>query len=160
MLALRPGYIPGADPLWDRLGTDWRAFDHIAGGARVYVHGRRLTERGNRFIIDGLCISALPITADLLRAIPVGRLEALADSSRPDEAVDLASMEPLRRERGEDGDAFADRVAEWYRAVEGFTPHPAKVIAQYSDVPVTTVHGWIREARLRGKLPPGRRGGT
>jgi hypothetical protein len=38
------------------------------------------------------------------------------------------------------------------------THHPAKAMAEHSHVPVSTVRGWIREARLRGKLPPGTRG--
>lgn len=36
--------------------------------------------------------------------------------------------------------------------------NPASVIAEANDVPVTTVHRWIKEARARGLLPAGQKG--
>lgn len=150
-------YEPGADPFWDGLGgQEWQAFDVVAG-ARVYVLGRQLAERGGRIVIAKMAIRATVITADLLRSVPVGRLEAQLNSAQP---ADLAALKPLHRQPGEDGSAFSDRVAEWYRAAAVLSPHPAKLIARYAGVPVTTVHGWVREARLRGKLPAGRRAAT
>ena len=47
---------------------------------------------------------------------------------------------------------------KWHIAASQITSHPAKAIAEHSDVPGGTVHGWIHEARLRGKLPPGTKG--
>lgn len=56
-------------------------------------------------------------------------------------------------------DAFYERVAELYTALSerGFRG-PAQQIADANGIEVTTVHRWIREARGRKLLPPGRRG--
>lgn len=67
-----------------------------------------------------------------------------------------AEREPLARPDGTDPDGFSRRVAEAYRAAVVTTSKPAKVLADEAGVPVTTVHRWIREARQRGHLKPGR----
>jgi len=56
------------------------------------------------------------------------------------------------------GDDFYRRVAEVYAQATTVTTRPAEVIATASHVPVTTVHRWVKEARRRGFLPPGRPG--
>ncbi len=54
-------------------------------------------------------------------------------------------------------DSFYERFAAVYtNLVDSGTAAPAKTIAQANAVPVTTVHGWAREARRRGFLAPGR----
>lgn len=55
-------------------------------------------------------------------------------------------------------DDFFGRVAAAYSYLAGHTRRPATELAARNDVPVTTVHGWIKEARRRGLLGPGRRG--
>lgn len=65
---------------------------------------------------------------------------------------------PLTRPDGTDPDGFSRRVAAAYNQVILTTGHPAPVLAAEADVPVTTVHRWIMEARRRGHLPPARRG--
>jgi hypothetical protein len=56
-------------------------------------------------------------------------------------------------------DAFYVRVAELYAALAGSgSRRPAREIADANDVPVTTVHRWVKEARARKKLGSGRRG--
>jgi hypothetical protein len=50
------------------------------------------------------------------------------------------------------GDGFYQAVAEEYE--ENSAPGFAKRMAAQEDVPVTTVHRWIKEARRRGFLPP------
>lgn len=58
-------------------------------------------------------------------------------------------------------EAFFSRVADHYRwYVETGSRRPAAQIAEDADVAVTTVHRWIREARRRGHLPPGRQGAS
>jgi hypothetical protein len=69
-----------------------------------------------------------------------------------------SSREPLRRPDGTDPEGFSARVAEAYREYSMQTRGPAVMIAAEAGVPVATVRSWIREARRRGKLPPGRRG--
>lgn len=65
---------------------------------------------------------------------------------------------PLTRPDGTDPDGFSQRVAEAYNDTILTTSKPAPVLAEEADVPVTTVHRWIAEARRRGHLPPARRG--
>lgn len=65
---------------------------------------------------------------------------------------------PLGRPDGSNPDEFYRRVAETYTALAMQTKAPAKVMAEESDVPATTVHRWIREARTRGFLGPARKG--
>ena len=65
---------------------------------------------------------------------------------------------PLRRPTGADPDGFYQQVAEAYQAFVGETSRQAKAMAEGAEVPVTTVHRWIHEARRRGYLPPARKG--
>jgi hypothetical protein len=55
-------------------------------------------------------------------------------------------------------DAFYARVAEIYGDLAKETDAPATVMAEANDVPVSTVHRWVKEARRRGLLGAGRRG--
>ena len=144
------------DKTWERLGEEWRAVDGVIDDARIYVKWT-YTDDG-RSHLSGLHISDVPITADLLRAIQVGRLENAGQNLADATLGFLQDLIPLRREKGEDPDAFADRVAKYYKMFSGISSKPAKMISETSGVPLATVHGWIREARLRGKLPPGKRG--
>lgn len=57
-------------------------------------------------------------------------------------------------------DEFYEQVAELYAwlAGPGGSRKPAVDIANDNDVPASTVHRWVREARNRGLLSPGQRG--
>lgn len=147
----------GIDAFWDRLGEKWQAVDGVVESTRIYV----LWDWSNgRSQIAGLCVMGGPIRANTLRSIPIGRLEnlpaAIAETMPRDRF--LAELSPLMRGKDEAPEEFADRVAYYYRVFTGMSSKPAKAIADHSGVPVTTVRGWVREARLRGKLPPGTRG--
>lgn len=150
-----PDYRPGDDETWDRLGDDWRAIEGLHEAGRVYV---RWQNDGGRTHISGLCLDGAPITTDTLRSIPVGRLENLAATVMAPRMASTDDLSPLTRERGSDPEEFAERVATYYRVFAAASDRPAKEMAEHSGVPVGTVRGWIREARLRGKLPPGRQG--
>lgn len=64
----------------------------------------------------------------------------------------------LQRPTGQDPDAFYRLVSIAHdEAVQARKP-PGPAIAEEAGVPVRTVHGWIREARRRGHLPPATRG--
>lgn len=151
-------YAPGKDPTLDRLGPDWKAIDGVIEGVRLFATWSE-TEDGRRYL-SGLHVEGAAITADMLRSIPVGRLEnmeAVSPRTEPFEEI-IATLEPLQRSKGQNPDAFAAQVAVHYRAFAAVTSKPAKMMADRYGVPLPTMHGWIREARLRGKLPPGRRG--
>jgi hypothetical protein len=55
-------------------------------------------------------------------------------------------------------DNFYRRVAELYSYLATTCDRPAAEIAVANNVPVTTVHRWVKESRRRGFLAPGRRG--
>lgn len=153
------GYKPGVDPFWDQLGPDWQAVDGLTPRpVRVYVLWETSDDGKGRHIA-GFCVAGGPVTASLVRSIPIGRLERLGPL--PDgfaEGAIRSDLAPLQRIKGEDPEVFADRVATYYRMFSQSSSKPAKEIADHSEVPVATVRGWIREARMRGKLPPGTQG--
>lgn len=55
-------------------------------------------------------------------------------------------------------DDFYRRVAASYSALARQVPNPAAELAEENELPVTTVHTWVKQARRRGFLPPGRKG--
>jgi hypothetical protein len=55
-------------------------------------------------------------------------------------------------------DKFYRDVADSYLACLEAATKPAPTLARFWDVPITSVHGWVKEARRRGFLPPGRKG--
>lgn len=120
-----------------------------------------------------------PLDAARLRAVPLGRITAWANA--PDVAADLRShMAERQPAPGDDdffkmygrgiaarlgripdppyGDDFYRRVAAAYSALARQLSRPAAELAEANDLPVTTVHSWIKQARRRGFLPPGRAG--
>jgi hypothetical protein len=158
-------HFPAADehdPFWDQLGRGpelgeselWVRVDGI-GDTRVYFR-REITEKGPAKI-TGLCIVGDEITQRVLREIPTVPLENFdADIVK---GVTLKELPPLRRsEYKDDPEGFTETVAFYYRVFVMQSNTPAKAMAEHSSVPVATMHAWIREARLRGQLPPGRRG--
>jgi hypothetical protein len=87
-------------------------------------------------------------------------------------AKHLGKLQPSQRRRAKrrtaerlnelrDGglsDEFFTELAKIYREAAAETRAPAKRIADELDVPVKTVHRWVREARLAGALPRARKG--
>jgi hypothetical protein len=55
-------------------------------------------------------------------------------------------------------DSFYRQVAKTYSHLARGSNRPAAELAEVNDVPVTTAHRWVKEARRRGFLPPGRKG--
>lgn len=55
-------------------------------------------------------------------------------------------------------DAFYWRLAKVYGDLAALGEPPAARIAEANEVPTTTAHRWIREARHRGFLPPAKHG--
>jgi hypothetical protein len=144
---------------------DWHAWvDERATGApavRVQVG----EGDDGRLHVVGLHVEG-PVSAETLRAIPVGRIEAAANAQFHASAPGLpprraAATIPARLRtvavRGYP-DAFYDRVASIYRHLAAATPRPVVALADANDVPVTTAQRWVKEARRRGLLAPGRPG--
>lgn len=166
----------------------------VPGGAGG-VHAR-VRNRDGRTVITELYMHGDEITSTTVRAIPIGRIEAMANTpgatvrSRegdhtvkgPLVALAAAGLsgdvpmselrervpdtpeahrserEPLTRPDGSNPEEFSKRVARAYSEAVVMTSKPAKLLADEANVPVGTVHRWIREARQRGFLPPARKG--
>lgn len=177
---------------------DWYEWQQVPPlPAQILV--RVIATPGGRLIIGGLQIDGEP-TAELLRSIPVGRIEAAAnaqliqvdptpsgslsrlrppsrphwpgtvrasapapvldgwETTEPAQAADrLNGVVPDDPRRGRP-DRFYSDVAAAYLVLAQATPRPAAELAQTHGVPPTTAHRWIKEARRRGFLPPGRPG--
>lgn len=128
----------------------------------VYV---QLDEQDDgRFHVVAMHVEGV-LSAEVLRAIPVGRIEALAnalhhphsaeqgwraDARLPDDLIE----EPTWRR----SDGFYAAVASTYRHLVSATPRPVVELAEANGVPRTTAHRWVKEARRRGMLAPGRPG--
>jgi hypothetical protein len=54
-------------------------------------------------------------------------------------------------------DKFYRQVADRFAYLATVSKRPATDLAAANDVPATTVHRWVKEARRRGLLPPGER---
>jgi hypothetical protein len=179
---------------------EWRQQPPLPGTVLIQV---AQTPDG-RLVLSGLRVDGTP-TAELLRSIPVGRIEAAANAQlttvddriaeaaapgprdgpaphRPAhatggwETVDpsRAASRPDRTPgRGGEGtgpgggggrrgrpEGFYAEVAHVYRHLAQESSRPAAELADARGVPVTTAHRWIKEARRRGFLPPGRPGKT
>lgn len=182
---------------------EWRQEPPLA----ATVHVRVVADAGGRLGLAELRIVGEP-TSELLRAIPVGRIEAAANAQLTvvDDAVTPGSVRAHERRRtagrpGPNGrpdrngganaepgagtwadadpggwaapgpgraagaprtqgrpDRFYAEIADAYRHLAPSSRRPAGELAARYDVPVTTVHRWVKEARRRGFLAPGRPG--
>jgi hypothetical protein len=143
------------------------AFEELLGGvdtaASVDVGGVtaraafRRTPAG-RYVLAGLLIGGEALTADMLRQVPVARLEELVNFEGREVFEEIDALPRLRRESGTDPEEFSRLVVRHYRLWAKVVPNPATRMAVRAGVNVSTVHSWIREARLRGLLPPAKRG--
>lgn len=150
-----PLYKPGEDDLWDRLGSDWQRIDGVSSTQHVYVRWHK--PEGERPKVTGFCVVADPVTTEGLRAVPISRLENLARLMDDPMSADqfFTELTPLQRRKGEPPEEFSERVAWYYRVFSVTSSKPTKDLAEHSGVPLSTMRSWIREARLRGHLPPG-----
>ncbi|MER5647312.1 hypothetical protein [Streptosporangium sp. NPDC002524] len=73
----------------------------------------------------------------------------------PDQGMPLKLSIPTDRKKP---NSFYEQVAERFQWLASRGPRPASVLAEANEVPVTTVHRWVKEARRRGLLPSGQRG--
>ncbi len=87
------------------------------------------------------------------REIGVADAQPLAATRKPQLRI---TVPPGRRRP----DLFYERVARAYSWLAEQGNRPATELAEVNDVPVSTVHRWVKEARHRGLLGPGRRGGA
>lgn len=127
-----------------------------------------------RLVIVGVRLmttAEAPIDTDVWRRVPLGYLAQLANlpenrkvitnTGRLEVKVGPSRIRrpPYRLKRPTKGrypDGFYAAVAAAYERAVTERKAPAQTIADVSEVPVTTVHRWIRESRRRGFLLPAR----
>jgi len=150
------------------VGDGWYAWvEDLA--APVSVHVSVTPREDGRLRINGLRVEG-PVSAEALRSIPVGRIEAAANAqlaaagpggkpkySRKPPPARVPDALRSNAVRGYP-DAFYDSIATAYRSLAATTPKPVSEIAVANDVPVTTAQRWVKEARRRGLLAPGHPG--
>ena len=163
---------------------EWRQRPALPGDVQVRV--RVEVHDDGRLGLAELGVVGQP-TSELLRAIPVGRIEATANAQLM-VVDDRVTPAPARRRRwrspggrpvppnpsdagweqpasggGAGGargrpDRFYADIAGEYQDLTRTSNRPAADLADRHDVPVTTAHRWIKEARRRGLLAPARPG--
>lgn len=167
------------------LRDDWFAWRATPPGVEVAV--RFEVDGDGRHRVVELRVRG-EVTNEALRAIAIGRIEATADVTlggwdtpdaepvalvqvgepatvgaaswhlpHPEGAPPAEVHEKPKVQRGRSDD-FYRQVADEYREHLVDSHRPAALIAEAHGVPLTTAHRWIREARRRGYLPPGRPG--
>lgn len=154
---------PGAIEPLVPLGDHWyRWTDGVAEGSELRVHAAEQPD--GRCHLDALEFEG-PISAALLRTIPVGRIEAAVNALALHGTIDDRTSAQARipehlRESAVRGypDEFYEVVARAYRALAAVSPRPIVELAEANGVPPTTAQRWVKEARQRALLPPGRRG--
>jgi hypothetical protein len=149
-------------------------------GTRIHVSFK---PGPGRWVVDAVQFADFRVTARDLRDFPLGKVEVwinqLAQQGRVDPAAVPAKLSdavafaitagtatwvpkpPPAPATGPKPDKFYRRIGEIYAKAAGVSTRPAKDLAVAWELPTTTVHRWIREARRRGHLPPaeqGRRG--
>jgi hypothetical protein len=151
------------------LDHGWHAWIDDAGPRHASVRVRVGEGDDGRLRIVQLDVEG-PLSAEVLRAIPVGRIEATANAQlHPSTPGHAAGRPPRKRAatiparlranavRGYP-DAFYDAVASTYRHLAATSPRPVGMLAAANDVPLTTAQRWVKEARRRRLLAPGRPG--
>jgi hypothetical protein len=147
--------------LAETLGGTWRSWykGHMKAVPDAALWAQYKDNEDGRKVLTGLLLVGDAITADMLRRVPVTALENSATLTGVDQAVRKALKDLPSLERGERSpEEFSQLVAEHYKAWAQFVSHPVAAMAAEAKVKPATMHTWVREARLRGFLPPARRG--
>ena len=153
-----------------------------------WVYARVQENEHGRLVITELHLARDRVDSAALRELPLGRIEALANSSPIAEDIRAKlscqprpGVEPLSPEsrsrwesrkiisptphlphlavpKGTKPDRFYKEAADLYAELALHSRRPAADLAERSGVSVASVHRWIAEARRRGYLPPAERG--
>lgn len=148
--------------LSEAFGGDWTRWESGPAGIPGAVMWAQVKPNADgRVVLTGLALVGDGITAESLRRIPVSIIEQesakLAAGDREQMRAELDKLAPLERGALSAGE-FSSLLAEHYKVWARYTPKPAAGMSQQWGVKSATMHGWIREARLRGLLPEAERG--
>ena len=159
----------------------WRYIEHISTGTRVFLRlQRQMFAVPEEVRITGVVYLPWspggPITSRLLRELPTAQIEAAINkrlfamkrehtitggkitlpSGRKIAERDL--LKPLGGTAKQDPDFYQRVALQHGRLVQQGDKNPSATMAQINGVALTTAQGWVAKARIRGLLPPGRRG--
>lgn len=132
---------------------------------RVTVIGVQIERPGGVSVEDLRSVSIPAIEASLNDASMLGglvrqRLRSGSPAPMPPSAPTKRQLRLSIPAGGRYPDEFYARVAMLYRALVANGVRPAPALADANEVPTSTVHRWIKEARARGALAPARKGGA
>jgi hypothetical protein len=148
------------DQLGRLFGGEWRDAGRygIAGTAATMFVRVEETGTGHVRVTGFLAVSDgpdHPITARFLQTAPLVEIEEWENLARHKDLYDeIKTLPPLRREEGEEPEAFSVRVGHYYRLFAAVFPNPVATMSAYYKIKSPTMHAWIREARLRGEDLP------
>lgn len=111
-----------------------------------------------RYVLSAVMLVGEAITSEILRKVPVAALENSINISASTVREEVDKLPPLQRTSEMTAEEFSRLVARHYTTWTRGVPHPAGAMAADAGVTVGTVHNWLREARIRGFLPPAKRG--
>jgi hypothetical protein len=120
----------------------------------------RYEDADGRWTVTGVLLISDGVRTEDLRRIPIGALEMGMNVGQGDTAAtadDPESLPPLVRDPGMRPEDWSKLVAAHYRAYARRGASPGAEMARRWGTNRQTVAAWIREARLRGLLPPARR---
>lgn len=145
------------DALTSAFGGRWASW--VSDKAPFKRAAAQFTEgKDGRLVMSGLLVLDDAITTDRLKSVPVRALENSWNLTRNADAREGIRDLPKLARGGYAPEEFAELVARHYKAWAAIVPHPVAAMAADAGVKPPTVHGWVREARLRGFLPPASRG--
>lgn len=144
-------------------GPQWVSWPYgTLPGMPAALLAKFVKNESGRHVLAGVLLLGDVLTADHLRRVTVSALEDSYNRTDFGGAEDLqlhaelVKLPPL--ERGElTGEEFSHLVARHYKVWAAYLPHPSAAMAAEWKVKPPTMASWIREARLRGLLPPARR---
>jgi len=158
-------------------GDGWAAYTPPGKRYAVRIHVSHKPGPG-RWVVDEVRFADFRVAARDLRDLPLGKIEAQVNMLAQQGLVDLiegkksdavqfgdpalgeVSWVPKLQDPGghPKPDEFYRWVAEVYAKAAVASTRPAADLAKAWEVPVTTVHRWVRVARSRGYLPAGESG--
>jgi hypothetical protein len=143
---------------------DWWTWVDLDGDGVPDIRVRLGSAEDGRLHVEAVLVEGTPVSASHLRGVPLGRIEAHANATlHPDAADRMATNAKIPAHlfdlsgRGRSDEFYAE-VAAVYASLVSRTHQPVAVIAETNNVARVTAHRWIKQARDRGLLPPGRPG--
>jgi hypothetical protein len=139
-------------------GDEWRAFHKGTIFPNVGVGAGYTRDENGRLVLSAVILIGDAVTTDIVRRVPVVELENSVNIGPTGVRDEIDKLPPLQRSPEMSPEDFSRLVARHYTTWARGVPHPVAAMAANAGVKPPTVHTWVREARLRGFLPPAKRG--